>query len=39
LLYLLITPLSSIVWVMAYNKFTSEISYPGLGSRQAKTQP
>jgi hypothetical protein len=32
-LYVLIWPLSSTVWVIAYNQFTSEISYPGLASR------
>jgi hypothetical protein len=37
LLYLLITPLSSIVWVMAYNQFTSEIAYPGLATQRAKS--
>jgi len=36
---LIITPLQSIVWVIAYNQFTREISYPGLASRRAKTHP
>ncbi len=37
--YILIFPLESIVWIIAYNQFTREISYPGIASRHEEAQP
>jgi hypothetical protein len=35
----IIVPLETTVWVIAYNQFTREISYPGLASRHEKAHP